>query len=58
MEESAAVSPRTPALERGIDAGRFGPELGELQDLFGDGLESPITGYPDFEYLEARGKGR
>ena len=31
---------------------------GELQDLLGDQAESAIAAFPNFEQLEARGRGR
>ncbi len=31
---------------------------GELKDLLGDQVDSEITKYPDFEHLEAAGRGK
>jgi hypothetical protein len=31
-------------------------QFGKLQESFGEGLVSPITEYPDFEHLEAKGR--
>lgn len=30
--------------------------VGQLKDLFGDDLQAPITRFPDFEHLEAKGQ--
>ena len=30
-------------------------QMGQLKDLLGDHLESPITKFPDFEHLEGAG---
>jgi len=30
--------------------------VGKLKDMFGGGFEAPITQFPDFEHLEARGR--
>jgi hypothetical protein len=30
--------------------------VGQLKDMFGDDFEAPITQYPDFEHLEAKGR--
>ena len=30
--------------------------VGQLKDLFGNGLDAPITNYTDFEHLEAKGQ--
>ena len=32
--------------------------VGQMKDLLGGGVEAPITQYPDFEHLEARGTRR
>ena len=31
-------------------------QAGQLKDLLGDKVEAPITEFPDFEHLEARGR--
>ena len=31
-------------------------QAGQLKDLLGDQVEAPITQFPDFEHLEARGR--
>ncbi len=30
--------------------------VGQMKDLFGGNLAAPITEFPDFEHLEARGR--
>jgi hypothetical protein len=31
---------------------------GKLKDMFGGNIEAPITRFPDFEHLEAKGQQR
>jgi len=30
--------------------------IGQMKDMFGGDIEAPVTKYPDFEHLEAKGR--
>ncbi len=44
------------ALEVGEWNEMIAAQAGQLKDLLGDGVEAPITQFPDFEHLEAKGQ--